>query len=285
MITPNETEAAVVDAPRQIGGAGHGLAADSPFRPQVRRKWRSLRILENGGSRALVLVALIAVGVGFIAIRLDGLSTPDVPAGSETLDQPAVASEPIFAGSESSGTPNVLTSVPSSGPSAPSASVAPGAVTAVVDPVPEALARLQAWENIATWTVQPGDSLGVIAREFDTTVQAIVLSNHPIDPNILFIGQTLRIPVGFTSADELPAADPLLVLQDWDRVAEWVMRGQDTLAAIAAEYLTSVDAILRFNGLSDASAVAVGDRLRIPWGFSLALPEDAETPTSSTPAE
>lgn len=47
-----------------------------------------------------------------------------------------------------------------------------------------------------TVVVEPGDTLSEIAAEFDTTVSAIVRMNNIADPNLIFVGERLRVPVG-----------------------------------------------------------------------------------------
>lgn len=45
-----------------------------------------------------------------------------------------------------------------------------------------------------TYTVVAGDTLGAIAAEFGTTVEAIVAANGIVDPNQIEVGQVLVIP-------------------------------------------------------------------------------------------
>jgi LysM repeat protein len=46
------------------------------------------------------------------------------------------------------------------------------------------------------YEVQEGDTLGAIAAQFDTTVDAIVEANDLDDPDAIFIGDELVIPTG-----------------------------------------------------------------------------------------
>lgn len=48
-------------------------------------------------------------------------------------------------------------------------------------------------------TVQRGENLFRISRQYGTTVQAIMVLNNLVDPNVIYINQRLRIPVGATS--------------------------------------------------------------------------------------
>lgn len=45
-----------------------------------------------------------------------------------------------------------------------------------------------------TYTVRSGDTLSAIARQFDTTIEALARANDIADPNVIDIGQELVIP-------------------------------------------------------------------------------------------
>ena len=62
---------------------------------------------------------------------------------------------------------------------------------------PEVPPRLRAY------TVKSGDTLGRIAQSFGTTVRAIAQENGISNPDLIFAGQTLCVPVG-AGADDLP---------------------------------------------------------------------------------
>ncbi len=47
-----------------------------------------------------------------------------------------------------------------------------------------------------SYVVQPGDTLGRIALRYGTTVQAIMTANGLTNPNLIYVGQVLTIPVG-----------------------------------------------------------------------------------------
>lgn len=50
----------------------------------------------------------------------------------------------------------------------------------------------------STYTVQAGDSLSRIAQRFNTTVAALVAANNIVNPNLIYVGQVLKIPGGGT---------------------------------------------------------------------------------------
>ena len=49
-----------------------------------------------------------------------------------------------------------------------------------------------------TYTVKAGDTLGAIAKKHNTTVEALVASNGIKNPNLIYVGQVLRIPESLT---------------------------------------------------------------------------------------
>lgn len=47
---------------------------------------------------------------------------------------------------------------------------------------------------MATYTVQTGDTLFLIAQRFGTTVEALIQVNNITNPDVIFVGQILTIP-------------------------------------------------------------------------------------------
>jgi LysM repeat protein len=63
--------------------------------------------------------------------------------------------------------------------------------------------------TVTIYVVQAGDVLGVIARKYGTTVEAIVEANRITDPDFIVQGQELVIPTpGAPGATATPAATP-----------------------------------------------------------------------------
>lgn len=73
---------------------------------------------------------------------------------------------------------------------------APGAPFPTATPIPVDLPR----GTKIDYTVQAGDTLAGIAAKFSTTEEAIVTENSITDPNALFVGQSLVIPVNLVTA-------------------------------------------------------------------------------------
>lgn len=122
--------------------------------------------------------------------------------------------------------------VPSPDPGTPSPEPSPGPA-----PNPE--------PGTITYTVQPGDSLWLIAQRYNTTVEAIKRLNG-LTGDLLTIGQVLKIPVTQTP----------------DYV-EYIVRAGDTLWTLARRYGTTVEAIVALNGLT-GDLLTIGQVLKIP---------------------
>jgi cell wall-associated NlpC family hydrolase len=65
--------------------------------------------------------------------------------------------------------------------------------------------------QVVSYTVQPGDTLNQIARQFDVTASVIAQSNSLDDPNKVVVGMVLKLPAGATqvaAAVSQPPAQP-----------------------------------------------------------------------------
>jgi len=99
--------------------------------------------------------------------------------------------------------------------------------------------------------VQRGETLAQIAWRYGTSVSAIMQANGLRNPNLIYVGQRLRIPTGGGSAT--PTGGAIHVVQPGE-----------TLQSIALRYGTTAAAIASANGLRNPHLIYVGQRLRIP---------------------
>lgn len=113
------------------------------------------------------------------------------------------------------------------------------------------VAPVQAASTI-TYIVQHGDTLSLIARRYHTTVQAIAELNGILNPNLIYAGQRLLIPIADDSSSSL---SPTQI---------HVVQSGETLTRIALRYGTTVSAIVAVNDLVNPSLILVGQRLVIP---------------------
>lgn len=56
--------------------------------------------------------------------------------------------------------------------------------------------------NYKEYVIESGDTLTKIANQFDTTIDALVELNNIADPDLIYAGDTLKIPVEVDEAAE-----------------------------------------------------------------------------------
>jgi LysM repeat protein len=117
------------------------------------------------------------------------------------------------------------------------------------------------------YTVQAGDTLGAIAANYGTTVDEIMAANGMTDPNYIYVGQELIVPGagGVVYAASAPAASSSGggAPTGGGGGQTYTVASGDTLGGIAANFGTSVDALVSANGLSDPNYLYVGQTLYI----------------------
>ncbi|NOZ51381.1 MAG: LysM peptidoglycan-binding domain-containing protein, partial [Chloroflexi bacterium] len=106
------------------------------------------------------------------------------------------------------------------------------------------------------YTVDPGDTLVSIGRQYGVDVATIIRLNNITDPNSLKVGQQLRIP-GAGSGTASTAGGGIHVVQ-----------AGETLFSIASHYGVTVDRLAAANSITDPDSLLVGQELRIPQGTS-----------------
>lgn len=96
--------------------------------------------------------------------------------------------------------------------------------------------------------VRAGDTLWAIAREYGTTVEAIVRENRIADPNRIFAGERLRITLPARGSGE----------------EIYNVRRGDTPISIAGKFGVTLSALEDRNGLERGETIYAGDKLSIP---------------------
>lgn len=99
-----------------------------------------------------------------------------------------------------------------------------------------------------TYTVRAGDTLSGIAVKFNTTVGALASLNSIGNPNLIKIGQVLRLPGAGND----------------NSARRYQVRYGDTLSAIAARFHTTVAALCSRNGIADPNKIQANQWLWLP---------------------
>lgn len=98
----------------------------------------------------------------------------------------------------------------------------------------------------STYTVRSGDTLSSIAAKFGTSYQALASLNGISNPNLIYVGQVLRVN-GSASTGSV----------------YYTVRAGDNLSAIASRYGTSYQSIASLNGLANPNLIYAGQTLKI----------------------
>ena len=93
-----------------------------------------------------------------------------------------------------------------------------------------------------SYTVQSGDTLSAIAKEYGTTVEKLARYNELKDKDVINVGQDIEIPANVTL---------------------YTVQSGDTLSGIAKEFGTTVEALKRSNEIVDVDMINVGQEIKI----------------------
>ncbi|WP_173916882.1 LysM peptidoglycan-binding domain-containing protein [Halobacillus sp. Marseille-Q1614] len=100
-----------------------------------------------------------------------------------------------------------------------------------------------------TYTVKAGDTLYSIARSLGVTVQELTAANNITNPNLITIGQVLKIPI----ENQPPSTGAL-----------YTVKSGDTLYSISRNFNVTVNDIAKVNNITNPSYIRVGQQLNIP---------------------
>lgn len=102
-------------------------------------------------------------------------------------------------------------------------------------------------ENVISYTVHYGDTLSEIAVRYGTTYQALAAYNGISNPNLIYAGQVIRIPVGSSAGGN----------------RFYTVKAGDTLSEIALRFGTTVKELQRINGIQNANLIYAGQVIRV----------------------
>lgn len=105
--------------------------------------------------------------------------------------------------------------------------------------------------QISTYIVREGDSLTLIAKMFDVSVNTILWANNIPRGGKIAVGQTLVV---------LPVSG-----------VQHVVKKGDTVASISKKYKGDVDEILSYNGIGEGETLPLGSIVIVPDGEIVAV--------------
>ena len=118
-------------------------------------------------------------------------------------------------------------------------------------PIPEHTTERPA-TNSKTIIVQRGDTLSQIAMEYNTSYEYLAKINGIANPNLIYTGQRLIVPV--LNSNEIHDVSHKLYIVKWG----------DTLSQLALDYGVTVESLVRLNNIANPNLIYVGEILRIP---------------------
>lgn len=104
-------------------------------------------------------------------------------------------------------------------------------------------------KQTVTYTVKRGDTLSGIAKKYGVSVQQLINANNIKNPNLIYVGQILTIPMESN-------------IHDMNHILYTVRRG-NSLYQIARMYNTSIAQIVRLNRIKNPNLIYAGEILRI----------------------
>ena len=106
------------------------------------------------------------------------------------------------------------------------------------------------------YIVRWGDTLASIGRYFGTSIWSIAQANNILNLNHIYAGMYLTIPAGGSPGSYPPP-------QQTSVIPYWVKPG-DTLATIARQFGTTVQAIASYNGIGNPDVIYWGMLINVP---------------------
>ena len=134
--------------------------------------------------------------------------------------------------------------------------------------------------NTETYIVQQGDMLSKLAVRFNTSTKTLISMNNLSNPDVLYVGQELRVPAGSLSSGGSSSAP-----QSYSSVkkgGEYTIQKGDTLSGIAIAAGVSLDDLRSLNNITD-DKIFEGKKINIPSGGKVPTNTQKSTPKKADP--
>lgn len=127
-----------------------------------------------------------------------------------------------------------------------------------------------------TITIERGDSIYSVARQYDLNPKKLAHYNHLQPPYVVQAGQQLKLPAGATAVNT--ANNTATTTNASATASNYTVRSGDTLYSIARRHNVSVQALQSMNQLSGSSTISPGQVLSISANNTATKVAKAPTP-------
>lgn len=136
-----------------------------------------------------------------------------------------------------------------------------GAAVGVIAAIASAQSFASAREAVATYVIQPGDTLLTIAANTGTSIERLVSLNGITNPDLIIAGQNLALVGAGAASGSATASAPASAAA----AQMYTVKAGDTLWDISVRTGTTLDNLIALNSLAaNADSLTVGQVLKVP---------------------
>lgn len=308
-IDPQGLEVSVgIDPTGGTDGASNSIIWSEPVEYYDEYRELSVSTSATGAAVTVFIRSTVEAAAGLHQVFVDDASLTLAPGDGPT-QEPTTVTETETPGPVETETPSPVTETvtvtvtettpPPATTTTVTVTTPPPATTttpetgSVTDPTAVARGPFSAdLPNQVVYVVQPNDTIGSIAERFASEPDAIIEYNGLNDEGLIFINQTLLVPVPDGAGDPVsegqggptdteggagggaetevnPAGEQVVVVQPGDN-----------LFRIALRYNLTVETLARYNNILNPAYIQVGQEIRIP---PVNAAPDGPTPAPVTP--
>lgn len=114
------------------------------------------------------------------------------------------------------------------------------------------------------YTVKAGDTLSSIAKQYNTTWEALAKYNNISNPNIIYGGQKIKIPSAKPSTSPVVTEPPKETKPVVSPETTYIVKAGDTLSSIAAKFGTTWKVLAEYNNIVNPNVIYGGQKIKIP---------------------
>ncbi|MCF7864571.1 MAG: LysM peptidoglycan-binding domain-containing protein, partial [Kiritimatiellales bacterium] len=144
---------------------------------------------------------------------------------------------------------------------------------------PYAPPKTKSTAGTEVYIVQKGDILSRLASDFNTTTKTLISMNNLSNPDVLYVGQELRVPAGGGKSSHSSSSSKSSS-SSVKKGGDYVIQKGDTLSGIAVAAGVSIDSLRSLNNIKDDKIFA-GEKLSIPSGGKIPSTSHKSTPAKA----